>query len=159
MNSTIFSAEPGKQEVSVTQVFDAPRDLVYQTYTNPKFIPEWWGPGSLTTTVESMDLRPGGLWRFVQQDGEGHVYAFHGFYHVILPPERLVFTFEYEGEPGHVLLETLVFKQLEGSKTRLTDTSVFQTVEDRDGMLKAGMETGSTESMDRFAALLAKLIK
>src|SRR6266511_3149224 len=70
--------------------------------------------------------------------------------------ERLVHTFEYEGTPGHALLETVTFDEVDG-KTRLTDSSVFQSVEDRDGMLKAGMEEGARELMDRFAELLARL--
>jgi uncharacterized protein YndB with AHSA1/START domain len=70
-------------------------------------------------------------------------------------PERLVYTFEFEGMPGHVLLETVTFEEQDG-KTKLTDVSVFQSIEDRDGMISAGMEEGAVESMDRFAELLAK---
>lgn len=101
-----------------------------------------------------MEVRPG--WRFVQRDYDGNVYAFHGVYHEIVPPERLVYTFEFEGMPGHVLLETVTFEEHDG-KTKLTDTSVFQTVEDRDGMLKLGMEEGAAETMDRLAEYLAKV--
>ena len=77
-------------------------------------------------------------------------------YHEIVAPERLVYTFEFEGMPGRVLLETVTFEE-QGGKTKLTDKSVFQTVEDRDGMLQSGMEEGAAESMDRFVELLAKV--
>lgn len=149
-------AEPGKQEIVMTRVFDAPRELVFKAYTDPALIPQWWGPKSLTTTVDRMDVRLGGVWRFAQRDAEGNEYAFYGVYHAIVSPERLVYTFEFEGMPGHVLLATVTFEELNDGKTRLTDRSVFQSVEDRDGMLKSGMEEGATESLDRFAELLAK---
>lgn len=149
-------AEPGKQEIVMTRLFDAPRELVFKAYTDPNLIPQWWGPKSLTTTVDKMDVKEGGVWRFVQRDAEGNEYAFHGVYHAIVSPERLVYTFEFDGIPGHVLLATVTFEELNDGKTKLTDRSVFQSVEDRDGMLKSGMEEGAAESMDRFAELLAK---
>ena len=114
------------------------------------------GPKRLITTVEVMDVRPGGIWRFVQRDPSGKEYAFHGVYHEIVPPERLVYTFKFEGMPGHALLETITLEE-HGNKTTLIDTSVFQSVEDRDGMLKSGMEEGAAETMDRFAELLTTM--
>jgi len=140
-------------ELTITRIFIAPRERVFQTNTDPNLVPQWWGSRDLTTTVDQMDVRPGGAWRFVQRDSEGNEYAFRGVYHAVTPPERLVYTFEFEGMPGHMLLETVTFEEIDG-KTKVTDKSVFQTVEDRDGMLKAGMEAGSTETMDRFAELL-----
>lgn len=151
-------AEPGKQEILITRVFDAPRDLVFKTATDPKLIPRWWGPKRYTTIVEGMDLRPGGVWRFIQRDKEGNQFAFSGVYHALVPPGRLVYTFEFEGMPGHVLLETVTFEEEDG-RTKMTVKDVFQSVEDRDGMLKSGMEEGAAETMDRFAELLAELQK
>jgi uncharacterized protein YndB with AHSA1/START domain len=153
MNKINLVAEPGKQEIVITRVFDAPPALVFKTFTDPTLIPQWWGPGYLTTTVERMEVRPGGIWRFVQRDAEGNQYAFHGVYHEVRPPERLVYTFEFEGQPGHVILETVAFVSQDG-KTRLVDQSVFQSVADRDGMLQEGMESGASESMERLAGLL-----
>jgi uncharacterized protein YndB with AHSA1/START domain len=155
MAKTDLVAEPGKQAVVITRIFDAPRELVFKAITDPGLIPQWWGPRRLTTTVDKMDVRPGGVWRFVQRDQDGNEYAFNGVYHAVVPPERLVYTFEFEGMPGHVLLETVTFEEHDG-KTTATDTPVFQTVEDRDGMLASGMEEGAVETMDRFAELLAK---
>jgi uncharacterized protein YndB with AHSA1/START domain len=148
-------AEPGKQEIVMTRVFDAPQELVFKAHTDPKLIPQWWGPRRFTTTVERMDAKMGGIWRFVQQDANGNEYAFHGVYHEVASPERLVQTFEFEGMPGHVLLETATFEEFEG-KTKLTSRSVFQSVEDRDGMLQTDMEEGAAESWNRLAELLAK---
>ena len=152
---TRIIAERGKQEVIITRIFDAPRNLLFKAYTDPSFIPQWWGPKRFTTVIEKMDVRPGGLWRYVQIDSAGNKYAFHGVYHEILSPGRIIGTFEFEGMPGHVSLETLTLEEI-GGKTKLTTKSVFQTVEDRDGMIKAGMEEGVYESMDRLAELLKK---
>lgn len=154
MTKTNLVAEPGKREILITRVFDAPRDLVFSVYMDPDVISQWWGPKGLTTTVEKMDARPGGIWRFVQRDAEGNEYRFHGVYHDITPPERLIYTFEYEGIPGHVLLETVTLEDVNG-RTKMTDRGVFQTVEDRDGMLQSGAE-GMTETVDRFAELVEK---
>jgi uncharacterized protein YndB with AHSA1/START domain len=156
MNNTNIKAEPGKHEIIITHVFDAPRDPVFKLYTDPESIPQWWGPRWLTTKVDRMEVRTGGRWRFVQHDPEGKEYAFHGIYHEIKRPERVVSTFEWEGMPGHVLMETIVFEDVNG-KTKVTDSSVFQSVEDRDRMVKTGMEEGSYESGERFAEVLIKM--
>jgi uncharacterized protein YndB with AHSA1/START domain len=103
-----------------------------------------------------MDARPGGQWRFVQRDTAGHEYAFHGVYHEVRSPERIVDTFEFEGTPGHVSLETCLLEET-GGRTKMTGRSVYQSVEDRDTMLEAGMEEGVLETMDRLAELLAKV--
>ncbi|MGA2503254.1 MAG: SRPBCC family protein [Anaerolineales bacterium] len=156
MNNTNVKVEPGKHEIIITHMFDAPRDLVFKLYTNPELIPQWWGPRRLTTMVDRMETRSGGQWRFVQHDQDGKEFAFQGVYHEIKEPERVVSTFEWEGMPGHVLMETIVFDDMNG-RTRVTDSSVFQTVEDRDGMVKTGMEEGSYESGERFAEVLTKI--
>ncbi len=153
--TTDVIAEPGRHDVVITRVFDAPRELVYRVLTDPEQVPHWWGPGNLDTVVDEMDVRPGGRWRYVQTDSDGNEYAFHGIYHQVTPPDRLVYTFEFEGMPGHVMMETITFEDLGDGRTRLVDTGVFQSVDDRDGMVESGMESGARESMDRLAALVA----
>lgn len=152
---TEIVVEPGKQEIVVTRVFDAPRALVFKAFTDPASIPQWWGPRYLTTTIETMQAKPGGLWRFVQRDAGGNVYAFHGVYHSVNAPEQIVSTFEFEGTPGHVLMETVTLQELDG-KTKITDQSVFQSVADRDGMVQEGMSQGVNDSMERLDELLLK---
>jgi len=142
----------------MTRVFDAPREVVYRTYTDPHLVSQWWGPKNVTIHVEQMDVRPGGSWRIIHSDDDGHEYAFRGVYHEVLAPERLIYTFEFEGMPGHVLLETITFEERDG-KTVLTDHAAFQTIEDRDGMLRTGMEQGAAESMNRLAEVLANVRK
>jgi len=155
MFKTKITAEPGKQEIIFSREFDAPRELVYRLWTDPRYVPEWWGPADLTTTVDSMDVRKGGIWRFVQRDAQGNEFAFNGVFHEASFPERIVQTTEFEGMPG-VGLETITFEETEEGKTRLTGRSLFPSVEARDGALRSGMEQGARELYERFAALLER---
>jgi len=149
---------PSDREIGMTRVFDAPRELVYQAYTDANHVPHWWGPRRMTTTVNTLDVRPGGAWRIVQRDPEGNEYGFRGEYREVVPPERLVYTFEFEGMPGHILVETVTFEEQDG-KTTVTSTALFDSVEDRDGILESGMEAGAIESWDRLEELLGRLKK
>jgi len=157
-NTTTISAEPGKQEILITREFDAPRELVFKACTDPKLIPQWWGPRYLSTEVDKMDVRPGGQWRFLNRDAEGNEFAFHGVYHEVLAPERIIDTFEFEGLPetGHVTLETMKLEALPGGRTRLTVQSVFQSIADRDATLQSGMEAGVNATYNRLEELLKK---
>ncbi len=155
MTKKKFTLKREEREVVNERIFDAPCELVWKVYTDPELVPKWWGPKYLTTTVDKMDVRVGGVWRFVQRDQDGKEYAFNGDYREIVPHERLVYTFEFEGMPGHVLIETITFEELDG-KTKMTDTAHYQTIEDLDGMLESGMEEGATETMDRLAELVEK---
>jgi uncharacterized protein YndB with AHSA1/START domain len=151
--STVFTVEPGRQEVVASRVFDAPPELVFATCTDPASLPLWWGPRELTTTVDVMEPQAGGRWRFVQRDPQGNEFAFHGVYHDVTPA-CVVNTFEFEGMPGHVLLETTTFEAVDGG-TLMTLRVVYQSVGARDGMVASGMQHGLTESHDRLAELLA----
>jgi uncharacterized protein YndB with AHSA1/START domain len=113
------------------------------------------GPKDYTTTINKLKPKPSGQWRFVQHASDGKEYGFQGVYHSVIPPEQIISTFEFEGAPGHVSLETLSLKE-QHEKTKLTNTSVFQTIEHRDRMLKSGMKEGTAETMDRLARILAK---
>jgi len=144
-----------KRQVVMSRVFNAPRDLVFRAYTDPELIPRWWGRRRQTTTVEAMDVRKGGRWRYVCRDPDGTEYGFRGEYREVRLPERIVSTFEFEGMPGHIIEDTATFEERDG-KTKLTVTSRFETIEDLDGMLQSGMEDGARETWDRLEELLAK---
>jgi len=144
---------PSDREIALTRIFDAPRKFVFRAHTDPNLIPRWWGPRGFTTTVDNMHVRPGGVWRFVQRGPDGNEHAFNGVYRGIVPPEWLAYTFEFSGMPGHVLLETVTFEARNG-KTKVTAHALFDTIRQRDGMLKSGMEQGAAESWDRLAELL-----
>ena len=145
---------PSDREIVSERVFDAPRDGVFAAYTDPELIPQWWGPRELTTTVDVMDVKPGGSWRFVAHDCDGNEQGFRGTYREITPPERIVQTFEWEGMPGHVSVETATLEDL-GDRTKLITVSIFHTTEERDGMLNSGMERGMNETYERLDELLA----
>jgi uncharacterized protein YndB with AHSA1/START domain len=155
MAKTIFTIKREELKIVMERLFDAPRELVWKAFTDPASIPQWWGPGILTTTVDKMDVRPGGLWRYIQRDPEGNEYAFNGKYLEVTRPERLSFTFEFEPMAGHVLVQTVTLEEHEG-KTKVTSTAVYDTLEDLDGMVNTGMEAGATESWDRLAELVEK---
>ena len=144
---------PTDREIHIERVFDAPRDRVFAVFTDPKLIPEWWGP---TTVVDQMDVRPGGSWRFVAHNADGSETAFRGTYREVTPPERIVQTFESEGMPGRVHVQTVTFEDL-GDSTKLTTTLLFDTTEERDGVLGYGVERGTTETYARLDELLARL--
>jgi uncharacterized protein YndB with AHSA1/START domain len=158
----MIRAEPGKQEIVITREFDAPRELVFKAFTDPKLYVQWLlGPKShgLKMRLDRFEPKTGGMWRYIHTDQSGNEYAFHGSYHEVLAPERIIDTFEFEGSPerGHVSLETTRFEELPGRRTKLTIQSVFQSVSDRDAMLQSGMEEGINDSFDRLTELAARL--
>jgi uncharacterized protein YndB with AHSA1/START domain/uncharacterized protein YbaA (DUF1428 family) len=147
---------PGPREIRIDREFAAPRERVWAALTDPGLIPAWWGPRGSETVVDRMDVRRGGAWRFVGAGcGEGPATGFRGTYREVTAPERIVQTFEWEGMPGHVSVETATLEDL-GERTRLTTVSVFHTTEERDGMLASGMERGMRETYARLDELLAR---
>ncbi|MBA8824526.1 uncharacterized protein YndB with AHSA1/START domain [Saccharopolyspora lacisalsi] len=156
MSETEFVIEPGRQDVVMTRVFDAPRDVVFKAVTDPELVPRWWGPRRYETSVDHDEVRPGGRWRYLNRDTDGTEYAFNGVYHDVVNPERIVRTFEFEGMPGHVCLDTLTLEEVDG-RTKYVNVSVFQSVEDRDAMAQTDMEEGAGETMDRLAELLGSM--
>ena len=157
-NKTEIKAEPGKQELFIIREFEAPRELLFRAYTESELYQQWVGPNDLTMTVEKMDAVDGGSYKFVHER-DGHKYAFHGVYHEVLAPERIIGTFEFDGLPekGHVIMGTTKFEALPGGRSRLVHQSVFQSVADRDGMIQSGMERGVTEGYEKLDDLLANL--
>jgi uncharacterized protein YndB with AHSA1/START domain len=146
---------PSDREIVMTRVFDAPRDLVFEAHTSCDHLRNWWGPRRYEIASCEVDFRPGGAWRIVHR-AEGEEHAFYGEYREIVRPERIVWTFEWGGMPGHGSVDTLTLEEHDG-KTRLTATSVFDSVEDRDGMLTSGAEEGAAETWDRLDEYLAVL--
>lgn len=157
-NETRITAEEGKQELFIIREFDAPRELVFRAYTEADLYEQWVGPDDLAMTVEKMEAYAGGSYRFLHTRGD-HVYAFHGVYHEVLAPERIIGTFEFDGLPetGHVIMGTTKFEDLGNGRSRLVHQSVFQSVQDRDGMLQSGMERGVNDGYDKLDKLLVEL--
>jgi uncharacterized protein YndB with AHSA1/START domain len=158
-NQTVITAESGKQELFIIREFDAPRELVFKAHTDPDLYARWLGPRDLTTTLETFEPVSGGRWRFIQKDKDGNEFGFHGVNHDVTAPERIIGTFEFEGLPesGHVILETTKFESLPGGRTRVTTHSVYQSVEDRDGMVASGMESGVVDGFERLDEILEEM--
>jgi len=155
MTRTQIIAEPGVPQIMIVREFNAPRALLFRAHTDPELLVQWLGPRGTTMTVDRLDARDGGMWRYTSWDADGNEYAFHGVYHSV-SPEGIVQTFEYEGTPGQVSLETVTFEE-RGGKTLVRQNAVFQSVEHRDGMIESGMEEGVNEGMERLDELLARL--
>ena len=139
MSTTVTT--PNELEIRVERTFDAPRAHVYSVWTDPKLIPEWWGGG---TVVEHMDVRAGGTYRFKTAHG-----VVEGEFREVEPPARLVQTFQ-----NH--LQTLEFEDL-GDRTKLTQTMLFETTEQRDMAMQYGVEKGAKAGFERIDAVLEKI--
>ncbi|GBG10692.1 ATPase [Paenibacillus agaridevorans] len=159
VNETKLIAEPGSQMIKIEREFNAPRELVFEAFTDAKLFVEWMGPRILKMNLETFEPRDGGRWKYVHSDNDGNAYAFRGVFHEVTAPVRIIQTFEFEGLPekGHVSLETAEFVELPGGRTRIVMESIFRSVADRDGMLQSGMESGMNDSFLRLGELLEKL--
>jgi uncharacterized protein YndB with AHSA1/START domain len=146
---------PGDREIRIERVFDAPRDKVWRAMTDPKLLAQWWGRGN-KLVIEKFEFERGGHWRFVEHGPEG-VSGFEGRYREITPKERIVQTFEWDGMPAHVVIETMTLTDLGDGRTQLVTVSLFHTTDERDGMLQSGMEGGMNESYAALDRLLTTL--
>ena len=142
------------REAELTRVFDAPRELVYQTMMDPALVSQWWGPRRYKTVVEKMDARVGGKWRFGNIAADGGEHWFNGEYREIVPNERVVQTFEYEPLPGHISVDTMTLEDLGDGRTLMRVRSRFASKEDADGMIQSGMEEGARETYERLEEIL-----
>jgi uncharacterized protein YndB with AHSA1/START domain len=148
---------PGEPVMIMTRMFDAPRELVWRTFAEPEHRVNWWGPHGYTNKVTEWDLRPGGKWRVVTILPKGEEIAFIGEFREVVKPERMVHTFGMENMwEGKTSLETHEFEERDG-KTFYKATSVFDSMESRDGMMASGMEKGVTEGFERLDEILEGL--
>lgn len=153
-NALTITAEPGVPFIEFTREFDAPVDAVFRAHQDPELIKQWLGPNGYETEIERYDFRTGGGYRYVQRDGDDE-YAFNGVFHVVRENEFAIQTFEFEGFPDVVSIESMRFEDIGDGRTRLVGHSVYPTQEARDGMVASGMERGMSEGYGRLDALLA----
>jgi uncharacterized protein YndB with AHSA1/START domain len=142
-----------------TRVFDAPRELVWEAWTNPKHVARWWGPRGFTNPVCELDVRPGGTIRIDMRSPDGIVYPMTGIFRKIVKPERLVFTsaaLDEKGKPLFEVLNTVTFTE-QGGKTKLTIHADISKVTAEARPYLAGMDQGWNQSLDRFAVYIAKI--
>jgi uncharacterized protein YndB with AHSA1/START domain len=158
-HDTTIIAEKGKQDAFIIREFDAPREMVFEAHSDPKLLAQWLGPDSREIKIEHYDSRSGGSYRYSVCNDKGKVIAsFNGAIHEVTAPERIIQTFEFEGLPerGHVTLDTTLFEELPGNRTKLTIHSVCRSVADRDAMMESGMEQGINEGYRKLDELLKK---
>lgn len=148
MKETIEVSTPSDREIRTERVFNAARSRVWRAMTDPAQVAQWWGRGN-KLEIERMEVERGGHWRYVEHGPEGK-HGFEGRYREVTPEERIVYTFEWDGMPGYVLVDTVLLQDLGDGRTKIVTISLFHTTEERDGMLQAGMVGGMEES---YAAL------
>jgi len=156
MNPTTVQAQPGTPFIDVVRDFAATPAQVFRASTSPELVARWLGPRELEMDVIEYDARSGGAYRYVHRDTAGNEYRFRGVFHTVVPDERIVQTFEYEGTPDVVSVESTTYEDL-GGRTQLRTHTVFPSVEARDAMLASGMEHGLRDSMDRLEELVGRL--
>jgi uncharacterized protein YndB with AHSA1/START domain len=146
------------QELVLQRIFDAPRELVWRVVTDPERVTNWWGPVGYTTTVEEMDVRVGGRWRWVNHTSGGDDVPFKGEYLEVVPPERIVQTeiWDVPGFDDRAAINTMTLEDLGDGRTRMTARSRFPSAEDLAGALANGMIGGALQTYDRLADEIAK---
>lgn len=147
---------PSDREIRIERIFDAPQDKVWRAMNDPKLVAQWWGRGN-KLVIEKFEPKKGGHWRFVEHAPDG-VTGFEGRFREVTPPSRIVQTFEWDGMPGHVIIENMELTDLGDGRTKLVTISQFHTPEERDGFMQTGFEGGMNESyvaLDRVLASMA----
>jgi uncharacterized protein YndB with AHSA1/START domain len=148
------------REIVISRVFDAPRELVWEAMANPEHVVKWWGPIGFTTTIEKMDLRPGGVWRHVMRGPDGTEYPNQSTFTEVDKPERIVFVNSggKAGSPGVQFVSTWSFDAVDGHKTRVTIQMVFETPAARDRVVKDyGAIEGGKQTLGRLAEFLVSI--
>lgn len=146
---------PSEREIHIERIFNAPRERVWRALTDRELIAQWWGRGN-KLVIERFEPERGGHWRFVEHGPDG-AHGFEGRYREVTPIERIVQTFEWDGMPGHVAVETMQLEDLGDGRTKLVNVSLFHTPEERDGMLHSGMEGGLNQSYAALDEVLTRL--
>jgi len=154
-NPVVIDAAPGQSYADITREFEAPVEAVFRAHADRESFRTWIGPRALATKITHWDFRTGGGYRYEQTDADGNTYAFRGVFHTIRENELLIQTFEYEGTPDEVSMDTMRFESLPGGRSRLVDHSVFPSTEVLEGMMAEGMEYGMKESYEKLDELLA----
>ena len=147
---------PSDREIRMERVFNAKRARVWQAMTEPTLVAQWWGRGN-QLVIERMEVERGGHWRFVEHSPHG-VHGFEGRYREVVPLERVVSTFEWDGMPGHVVVQTMTLEDLPDGRTKLVSTALFHTTAERDGMLQSGMKEGAEQSYAALDRVLLALV-
>jgi uncharacterized protein YndB with AHSA1/START domain len=156
-NSLTVTAPEGVPFIDFEREFDAPVTAVFRAHKEPDLIKQWLGPRGYEMDIERYDFTTGGGYRYVHRDGTGAEYAFNGVFHVVRENAFAIQTFEFEGVPDVVSIESLTFEDLGHGRTRVHGHAVYPTVEARDAMVASNMEVGMTEGYERLDKVVVGL--
>lgn len=154
-NPVTITAPEGLPFIDIVREFDAPVERLFRAHREPELVKQWLGPNGYEMQIEQWDFVSHGGYRYVRVDGQGERYAFNGSFHSVRENELAVQTFEFEGYPDIVAIETIRFEDLGDGRTRLVIHSVYPSVESRDGMIASDMERGLTEGYARLDDVVA----
>jgi uncharacterized protein YndB with AHSA1/START domain len=154
-NPLKVDAPAGVPFVDWEREFDAPVEAVFRAHKEPELIKQWLGPRSYEMDIDTYDFRTGGRYRYLHR-ADGEEYAFNGVFHVVRENEFAIQTFEFEGFPDVVSIESMTFEALDDGRSRVRGHSTYPSMEARDGMVSSGMESGMSEGYDRLDEILAK---
>jgi uncharacterized protein YndB with AHSA1/START domain len=154
-NPVVIDSTAGQSYADITREFEAPVAAVFRAHADPDLFKVWIGPRGYETVLTHWDFRTGGGYRFEQGGGDGATYGFRGVFHTVIENELIIQTFEYEGAPNEVAIDTIRFEELPGGRSRLVDHSVFPSVEALEMMVQQGMETGLREGYEQLDELIA----
>ena len=153
-NPVTINAPEGLPFIEIIREFDAPVEAVFRAHSEPTLVKQWLGPNGYEMDIERWDFTTQGGYRYVHRNPEGEEYAFNGTFHSVRENEFAVQTFEFEGVPDVVAVESMTFEDLGDGRTRLRGWSTYPSVEARDGMVESGMEIGLREGYERLDAIL-----
>jgi uncharacterized protein YndB with AHSA1/START domain len=156
-NALRVTAPEGLPFVEFVREFDAPVEKVFRAHKDPDLYKRWVGPRGYEMDLQEYDFSTGGGYRYVHKDGQGGEYAFRGVFHVVRDNDFAIQTFEFEGFPDVVSIESMKFEDLGNGRTRLSGKAVYPTLEARDGMVSSGMEKGMIDGYDQLEELVTSL--
>jgi uncharacterized protein YndB with AHSA1/START domain len=154
-NKTRIVSKPGRQDIIITREFESSPDKLFKAHIDPELYSQWLAPRKFVMDIQRFEPKAGGSWSYVFRDMDGHTLSFHGFYHEVKKDEKIVSTFEFEGE-GYTILSVTKFEKLSPKGTRLTIQSIFQTIEERDAEAKYLTGDHLDDSFTRLEQLLTK---
>ncbi|MET4781099.1 SRPBCC family protein [Glaciihabitans sp. UYNi722] len=156
-NSVTITAPEGVPFIDIVREFDAPISTVYRAYSESDLVKQWLGPLGYEMQIERYDVRTGGGYRYVHISDTGEKYTFNGVFHVARENDLIIQTFEFEGFPDTVSIESARFEDLGDNRCRVVVHSAYPSLEARDGMIASDMEKGVTEGYQRLDELLTTL--
>ncbi|MGY3318274.1 SRPBCC family protein [Arthrobacter sp. TE12232] len=153
-NALTLKVPAGLPFIDFERDFDFPVSEVFRAHQDPELVAQWLGPRRMRMSIDHYDFRTGGSYRYTHTAPDGSAYVFSGVFHTVRENDFAIQTFEFDGYPDVVSLDSMTFVDLGGGRSRLIGHAVYPSVEARDGMAQSGMEGGMSEGYDRLEEVL-----